>query len=150
MSVTISGGDRLEAALRAMAAKVSNPGTLRVGWLENAKYPDGTSVALIAFINEYGAPSRGQPPRPAVRNMIADKRGEWPKAIGDLLKANNYDAAVTLNQAGQAIAGQLRQSIATITQPPLAPSTIKAKGFDKPWIETGFLLQSVDFEVKAA
>jgi hypothetical protein len=149
MSVTISGGDRLEAALRAMAAKVSNPGTLRVGFLENAKYPDGTPVAMIAAIQDFGAPAAGIPPRPFFRNMIADKKGEWPKAIGDLLKANNYDAKITLDQTGQAIVGQLRQSIIDTNAPPLKPATVRRKGFEKPLIDTGHMIQSVDYEIKS-
>ena len=87
---TITGGSKLEAALRDMAAKVSNPATLRVGWLENSTYPDGTPTAMVAAIVEYGRPSIGQPPRPAFRNMIADKSGEWPAAIAGLLKSNKH------------------------------------------------------------
>lgn len=146
---TISGGDKLQKALTEMARAVSNGATLRVGFLEKAKYPDGKSVAMIAAVNEFGAPSRGQPPRPFFRNMIAAKKGEWPSAISGLLKANEYDAAKTLKITGAAIAGQLRQSITDLVSPPLAPSTIRRKGFDKPLIDTGHMLNSVDFEVKS-
>ena len=45
---TLKGGDKLEAALREIARKVSKPGKLRVGFLEGATYPDGTPVALVA------------------------------------------------------------------------------------------------------
>lgn len=145
---TISGGSKLEAVLARISRGVERPATLRVGFLAGATYPDGTSVALVAAINEFGAPSRGQPPRPAFRNMVRAKRGEWPAAISGLLKANNYDAIATLQKTGEAVAGQLRQSIIAITSPPLKPSTIKRKGFDKPWIESGHLLQSVSYEVK--
>jgi hypothetical protein len=144
---TIRGGDKLEAALAQLAQKVSNPATLRVGFLQKATYPDGKPVAMIAAINEYGAPSRGQPPRPFFRNMIAAKSREWPKAIAGLLKSNQYDAELTLKQTGAAIAGQLRQSIRDLVEPPLAPSTIRRKGFDKPLIDTGHMLSSVDYEV---
>jgi hypothetical protein len=145
---TITGGKKLEAELRRLAGQVAKPAMLRVGFLEGARYPDGTPVAMVAAIDEFGAPSRGQPPRPAFRNMIAAKSGEWPAAVAGLLKSNDYDAEKTLQLAGAAIAGQLRQSISTITSPPLKPATIKRKGFDKPWIETSHLLNSVDFEVK--
>lgn len=145
---TISGGERLATALREMASKVAKPATLRVGFLENARYPDGTPVAMVAAINEYGAPSRGQPPRPFFRRMIAKHVGEWPSAIGDLLKANEYDAAKALDLTGATIAGQLRQSITDLVDPPLAPSTIRRKGFDKPLIDSGDMRRSVDHEVK--
>lgn len=144
---TVRGGAKLDAALRELAAKVAVPATLRVGFLENARYPDGTPVAMIAAINEYGRPPT-QPPRPFFRNMIRDKQGEWPKAIADLLKANDLDAVKALDLAGAAIAGQLRQSIVDLVSPALAASTIRRKGFDKPLIDTGHMLNSVDHEVK--
>jgi hypothetical protein len=146
---TMTGGNALSKKLTEMAGMLSAGKTVRIGFLENARYPDGKSVAMIAAINEWGAPSRGQPPRPAFRNMIAAKKNEWPKAIGDLLVANNFDADKTLAMTGEAIAGQLRQSITEITSPPLKPATIKRKGFDKPWIETSHLLNSVSYEVKS-
>jgi hypothetical protein len=145
---TVTGGNKFNQILADMAKQVSSAQAVRVGWLEGAVYPSGVPVALVAAMDEFGVPSRGQPPRPAFRNMIAAKQGEWPKAIADLLKTNNYDAKITLQQTGEAVARQLRQSIIEITEPPLKPSTIKRKGFDKPWIETGFLLSKVDYEVK--
>lgn len=144
----ISGGDKLEAALERIARKLKRGGTVRVGFLEKATYPDGTSVPLVAAINEFGAPSRGQPPRPFFRRMIAAKSGEWPRAIEDLLKANDYDATRVLAQVGEGIAGQLRQSIVDLTEPPLAPSTIARKKSSKPLIDTGVMIASVDYEVK--
>lgn len=144
---TVRGGKRLESELRKLAAKVAKPATLRVGFLENARYPDGTPVALVAAVNEYGRPPV-QPPRPFFRNMIADRQDEWPAAIAQLLQDNDLDAEKTLDQAGAAIAGQLRQSIVDLLEPALAPSTIRRKGFDKPLIDTGHMLASVDHEVK--
>lgn len=144
----IRGGDKLERALIEMARKVAVPATLRVGFLENAKYPDGTPVAMIAAIQNYGAPKVGIPPRPFFSNMVAEKSPEWPAAIAALLKANDLDAVKTLDQTGAAIEGQLRQSIVDTNEPPLAQSTIRRKGHDKPLVATGHLLNSVDHEVK--
>jgi hypothetical protein len=144
----VRGGKKLEEAMVRLAAKVSKPASLRVGFLENRTYPDGTSVPMVAAINEYGRPSVGQPPRPFFRNMIAAKQGEWPKAIAGLLKQTDYDAARALDVAGYAIAGQLRQSINDLTDPPLAASTIRRKGFSKPLIDTSVMVNSVDHEVK--
>ena len=145
---TITGGSKLEAALRDMAAKVSNPATLKVGFLESAKYPTGESVAAVAAFNEFGVPAHGQPPRPFFRNMIASRQNEWPSGIAGLLKANDYDATKTLKLTGEAIAGQLRQSIIDTNEPPLAPSTIRKKGHGKPLVDSGTMLASVDYEVK--
>jgi len=145
--VQISGGDKLEAKLAELARQVGKPARLRVGFLENATYPDGKQVAMIAAINEFGAPSRGIPPRPFFRNMVAAKRGEWSGAIAQLLQANGYDAGRTMGIVGQVIAGQLRQSIRDTNAPPLAASTIARKGFAKPLIDTGHMYNSINHEV---
>lgn len=144
----LSGGDAFEARMREMASMLERPAFVRVGFLENATYPSSLSVPMIAAINEFGAPSRGQPPRPFFRRMIAAKSSEWPEAIGNLLVANNYDVELTMAQVGEAISGQLRQSIVDLVDPPLAPSTIKRKGHAKPLIDTGHMLQSVSYEVE--
>lgn len=138
----------MEAALAKISQGVSQPALLRVGFLEGARYPDGKPVAMIAAIQDFGAPSRGIPPRPFFRNMVKAKKGEWPKAIADLLKANDYDAVKVLGITGEAIGGQLRQSIIDTNSPPLAPSTIARKGFSKPLIHTSVMINSIGHEVK--
>lgn len=146
---TISGGDKLEAALRELSAKIDKPGTLRVGFLERASYPDGKPVAMIAAIQEFGAPARGIPPRPFFRSMIAAKQNEWAPALAAILKQNGYDAPQALALLGDGIAGQLRQSVRDTKSPGNAASTIAKKGFDDPLIDTGHLFQSIDSEVKS-
>lgn len=145
---TVEGGKKLEAALKRISQQVSTPAWLKVGFLEGAKYPDGKPVAMIAAILEYGAPKAGIPPRPFFRNMIASKSSEWPGAIAGLLKSTDFDAVKTLQITGEAIAGQLRQSIIDTNAPPLAQSTIDRKGFAKPLIDTGHMINSINFEVE--
>jgi hypothetical protein len=145
----IQGGRKFEAYLEHMARQISTANSVKVGFLSSATYPNGTPVAMIAAIQNWGAPSVGIPARPFFTDMISKKSPEWPAAIAGLLKSHDYDAASTLRLTGEAVVGQLRQSIRDLNDPPLAPSTIKRKGFSKPLISTGHLLQSVDYEVKS-
>jgi hypothetical protein len=124
----IKGGDKLVAALNKIAVNASKAATLSVGFLEGATYPDGTSLPMVAAIQEFGAPKVGIPPRPYFRTMVAAKSPEWPAAVGDLLKDNNFDAAVTLGQVGEGIKGQLQQSIIDTNEPALSPITIMLRG----------------------
>jgi hypothetical protein len=138
--VKISGGDKLEKALAAIAEKVSKASAVDVGFLEGATYPDGTSVPMVAAIQEFGAPKAGIPPRPFFRSMIADKSPEWPAAVAGLLKANDYDGAKTLGQTGEAIKGQLQQAIIDTSDPPLSPVTLmlrKMRSADPDLVVTG-------------
>jgi len=144
----LSGGEALQRRLDEIAKKLKSAATLRVGFLENATYPDGTPVAMVAAVNEFGAPSRGQPPRPFFRNAIRDHAPEWPDQIEALVASTDYDAATVLGQMGEMIAGEIRQSITDTNEPPLAPSTIKRKGHEKPLVDSGVMLGSVDYEVE--
>lgn len=119
----IAGGERLERALREMAAKVKKPGVLEVGFLEDARYPNGINVAMIAAIQEYGAPAKGIPSRPFFRGMIAAKSPAWGNTLGNLLKSAEYDAPKALNVMGDGIKGQLVRSIEDMSSPPNSPVT---------------------------
>lgn len=141
-------GGGVKKALDKIARGVGAAPEVRVGFLSGATYPNtGESVALVAYANEYGDSSRGRPPRPFFRNMIAEHQGTWGAALAKNLKATNYDGRKALERMGQGIAGQLKQSIVDLTDPPLAPSTVARKGFSKPLIDTSHMLNSVDYEV---
>lgn len=144
----VTGGDRANKVIRELAEKLARPVTLRVGFLENARYPNGTPVAMVAAIQNYGAPRANIPPRPFFSNMVAAKSPEWPAAISMLLQKNNYDIVRTLQLTGEAIKGQLQQSIRDTNSPPLKPATIRHKGFATPLIHTGHMLNSVAYSVK--
>lgn len=143
----LKGGEKATAYLQGISNKLANRATLRVGFLENATYPDGKPVAMIGAIQEFGAPAAGIPPRPFFRNMIASKSDEWGPALAGILQSNGYDLRAAFDQAGFAIAGQLRQSIIDTNTPPLAQSTIDRKGHAKPLVDTGHMLNSIDHEV---
>lgn len=144
---SVKGGDKAVKAIYELARKLARPLTLQVGFLENATYPDGTSVALVAAIQNYGAPRANIPPRPFFSNMVRDKSPEWPDAIKKLLIQENYDVVRALELAGEAIKGQLQQSIRDTNSPPLRPATIARKGFAKPLIHTSNMINSVAYRV---
>jgi hypothetical protein len=124
----IKGDKKLEQSLQKLSKGLSKGGTLRVGFLEGSTYPDGTSVPMVAAIQEYGAPSVGIPPRPFFRRMINEKSKEWPKAIAGLLKATDGDVHKTLMLTGEALKGQLQASIVNLVDPPLSPVTVMLRG----------------------
>lgn len=143
----LKGGHKLQQYLAKIAAKL-NDGTavLRVGFLAGSTAPNGDSIPLRAWFNEFGTDRI--PPRPFFRNMIAAKSGSWPAGIAFQLKATNYDMRLTLERTGEAIKGQLKESILDLWSPPLAQSTIKKKGFEKPLIEHGDMINAVAWELK--
>lgn len=133
-------------ALESIARRMGG-GEVSVGFLEGATYPDGTPVAAVAYWNEFG--NSEQPARPFFRQMIAKESQSWPKKMAKLAKVTDYDGDKVLGLMGEDIQGAIKQSINDLQSPPLAPSTIKAKGFSKPLIDTSHMINSVGYEVKS-
>lgn len=145
---TIRGGDKLAAALDEIARKLDRGATLEVGFMEGSTAPNGDSIPLRAALNEFGVPARGQPPRPFFRSFVAKGAPQWPALIGQALKNADYDAEKAMGIVGAVLVDELQQSIIDFTDPPLAPSTIKKKGFAKPLIEHSDMLRSVTARVR--
>ncbi len=144
--VALSGGAGLDAALAKIAANLSKSASVSVGFQNGATEADGTSVALVAALSEFGT-SR-MPPRPFFRTAINENSHKWPVNIATALRNNDYDSAKALGLVGLEIKEEIEQSIIDIKEPPLKPATIKRKGFDKLLVETGTLLHSVTSVVK--
>lgn len=121
----MTGGDALEKKLSEIAAKIGRGGTLRVGFLENSSYPDGTSVAQVAAWNNFGTTT--SPARPFFTNWIADKSGAWGRQLGRLLIDEGYDVEKAMHLMGMGMAGQLRQAIINMNDPENSPVTALLK-----------------------
>ena len=118
--------------------------SVRVGVLENATYPDGTPVAMVAFWNEYG--TKTSPVRAFFRTTVSDQKKNWVLSVQNLMKMHD-DPKKVMGLMGEHMRGQIVQSINTWTDPPNAPYTVARKGFQKPLVDTGQLMRSISFEV---
>ncbi|HGM5253381.1 TPA: hypothetical protein ACKP06_000403 [Serratia marcescens] len=154
MGSSVRGGAAFKARLAQISDGLSSGKSLKVGFLADATYEDGTPVALVAAANEFGkmvmtkaGESYFQLPRPFFRNMISANSAQWPGEFSQLIRSSNYDARLALGLMGERIKSQLQDSIRELNSPPLAESTIKRKGFDKPLVDTGHMQNSVDYAV---
>lgn len=146
--VVTPAGKNLEVALKNLQGKVG-----KVGWFEKSKYEDGTSVAYVAAIQEYGYPNGNIPPRPFMRPTIAKKQQEWAKIAESGAKAvlaGKSQVGQVMEAIGLKAAGDIRKTISLITTPPLSPRTIEARrsrradkktigSLTKPLIDTGIM-----------
>lgn len=140
--------DNVARKLRDIAKSMGG-GSVSIGFLEGATYPDGTPVAAVAFWNEFGTQGGEHiPPRPFFRGMIAKEAPSWPGKMAKLAKATNYNGPQVLGLMGADIEGALKKSINDFTSPGLAESTIRRKGFSKPLIDTSHMINSTGYEVK--
>lgn len=121
----------------------------KVGWFESAHYPEGTPVAYVATIHEFGT-SR-IPARPFMRPAVADHGQEWMDTLAQGARAaiqGSMDPANVLEVVALQAAGDVAQKIQAVTAPPLSPVTIARKGSSKPLIDTGQMFQSVTGKVE--
>lgn len=142
-------GRQLEIALKNLQGKIG-----KVGWFEKSKYEDGTPVAYVAAIQEYGSPINNIPPRPTMRPTITAKQNEWRKIAETGAKrvlAGTATAGDVMEGIGLAAAGDVRKAISVLTEPPLSERTIENRrrkradkktigSLTKPLIDTGIML----------
>lgn len=150
------GAERLRLLVEGIGNKVG-----KVGFFPSSKYEDGTPVAYVATIQEYGYPEGGIPPRSFLRTTVEQKQNEWAGIARNGAKAmlaGSMTGEDVLNLIGLKAAGDIRNTISKITSPPLAESTIAARlsaradkstvgNLTKPLVDTGTLLNAVTHEV---
>jgi len=146
---TIRGGKRMDAALRQIADRLNKAKSVRIGFLEDATYPDGQQVAEVAAYLNYGTSK--MPPRPFFSQMVEANKDGWGAKLARVLKAADYDTELALGRMGEGIKGQLQDAIVAFNDPPDSKATMarkKAAGQEQATlIETGHMLASVDYEV---
>ena len=121
----------------------------KTGWFETAHYPDGTPVAYVATIHEFG--TGHIPARPFMRPAVADHGGEWLQLLADGAKASLAGGPApeqVLELVTLAAAGNVAEKIQAVTSPPLTPATVGRKGSDKPLVDTGQMFQSATGKVE--
>jgi hypothetical protein len=102
----------------------------KVGIPAGKTYPDGTSIAYIAAIQEFGAPEVNIPPRPFMRLTRAAKAREWAKDMAEGAQAvvqRRISLDGMLDAIGQVAAADIVETIANRVAPPLKPATIEAR-----------------------
>lgn len=101
--------------------------TVRAGFLDGATYPNGQSVAYIAYINEYG---RGHnPERPFMKNTVKENSKKWTNFIKAKLKGNLKRAEAIFKATGEIMRADIVDNIVNYNgiNPTNKPATIEAK-----------------------
>lgn len=131
-----------------------------VGWFESERYPNGTPIAWVAMLNEYGHVSRGKyhgtvPPRPFFRIMFKAYSDTTVSdlhmipliqkvALGEMSWAGFY------KEIGSNLVDLVKARIVAYNSPKNSPLTIALKGFDDPLIETKTMLNTVRYRISSS
>lgn len=137
-------------AKRAQAA--GGVRAVRVGFFQDAKYPDGTPVTNVAAWNEFGTKRKDgtthSPPRPFMSNVL--DRAE--DAVREIVKREVDPKTLvvsrgTADRIGLTVQGMIQKEIVDLRSPPNAPSTIRRKKSDNPLVDTGLMRLSTSYQV---
>ena len=133
-----------------------------VGWFQGSTYEDGTPMATVAAINEFGSRRDNIPARPFMRPTISQRENEWADLAESGARAlvrGRTDAQEMMGRIGFQAAGDVALTITNLWSPPLADATIDARrrkladgvtigSLRKPLVETGRLLDALTYEVE--
>lgn len=148
---------KLQAALEQMDKFES-----RVGFFEDSKYGNGTPVAYIATIQEFGCAAKNIQSRSFMRTTQKERNAAWIAKFKSSVKAvaaGNETVASAWDILGSTAAGDVKKKIASIRTPPLGKATIRnrlrqakagkpiMRSASKPLIHTGVMWNAVTWQV---
>jgi len=147
--------DRKLRDLKRKADKMDHA-HVKVGVLSSkggdAKHVDSdfTLVELIA-IHEFGSADGSIPDRAPIRITFETNQEEMAKFTSALVRQmveKGMELVRTLDLLGQKGVSEIKKTITHAYLPrPLKPDTIARKGSDRPLVDTGQLLNSIQYEV---
>lgn len=101
-----------------------------VGWFAGSNYPDGTPVAYIATIQEFGYPQGGIPSRSFQRVTLADQQQAYSNLMAKGARGvlgGKISSRQMLDALGLQVAGDMRKQIASGDYEALADATLAAR-----------------------
>jgi len=108
------------------------------------------SVAQLGAIHEFGAPGAGIPERSFMRTAVDEGRSKLNKLVDKLAKMvvdGDANEEKALGILGETVKNMMKAKIRSGLKPPNSPATIRRKGSSKPLIDTGQLINSINWEV---
>jgi hypothetical protein len=124
---------RLKQRLDSITAQAAGR-EVKIGWPQGKQYPDGTPVAYVAAIQNFGAPDQGIPPRPMLKPTIEQNKDQWGRIadglVGQMVREqiSGFDVLDTL---GRTAAMDLQAFVGQITEPELSPVTVLLRQWRK-------------------
>lgn len=143
--------------LQRLLRRYKNESVLAVGYPSSEtgslRYPDGTSVVLVAAVNNFGSSSMGIPARPFMIEGAAPAIEATAPIAAALIPALNAGTATVediLGDMGPFAEAAFKEKLTDGPWEPNAPLTVDLKGSSTPLIDTGLLRNSLTHVVRKA
>jgi len=115
--------DRIPDSMKGIEAKV--------GYHEGVAYEDGTPVAYVATIMEYGAPGQGIPARPTMGPTLDKNHSHYTDQLAKGTKSvlnGKLSGEQVIGMVGEECAGDIRKAISEFSGKELSPITVMLRG----------------------
>ncbi len=149
-----NSGNFSGAGLKALEARIRELGKKKVvvgvPAATNGVRDDGLSNATIAAAHEFGVPGH-IPERSFLRTTVGENKDKITGLLVRELKADISQGDFSgraFSIVGEKLSGEVKRKIQSGINPELDPKTVARKGSSKPLIDTGNLLQSINYEVR--
>ena len=142
----VRGGKKLDKLLKEAARR--GPRGVRFGYLGGDLYPDGTPVAKVANLQEFGSPQKRIPERPFFRQALGAMRDDLRRQL-----RRGYDprqgcvTSAVSDRLGETATGHIAASVDRLQRPPNAPATLEDKRGASPLVDTGQLRDAARHEL---
>ena len=150
----VSGGQRIGQKIKAMQDRLRSNSGVYVGIPSGAgQYEDGTPLAVIGAVHEFGSANGHIPERSFLRVPLRSNQAIFGKIMGNGLRDvvdGTSSMRSLMDQIGARAAAVSQEAIAAGISPPNSPSTVKSKGSSTPLVDTGRLRQSITWAVEGA
>lgn len=107
---------------------------LKVGWPKGKQYEDGTPVAYVAAIQNFGAPEVGIPARPMLKPTVEANKEEWVHLMSQgasQVSRGSMTAFDVMDGIGRLAVSEVQETIAKLHEPELSAVTVLLRKWRK-------------------
>jgi len=151
-TVSVSGGDRIVQRVRELRDRLDRKNAVLVGVPKGSgNYEDGTKMAVIAAVQEYGSADGRIPERSFLRVPLNAEQKQFAatfrETVPDVVQGS-LTSEQMLDRVGSQAVGVVQEAISAGINPANAPATVERKGSSTPLVDTGALRQAITYVVE--
>lgn len=151
-TTTVTGGNQLAAKVLDLQRRLEKNSRTLVGLPKAAgTYEDGTPIAVIGAVQEFGSADGHIPERSFLRVPLRSNQELFIRIMKNLLPkvaAGEITMRNMLEMIGQRAVAVSQEAISAGIAPANAASTVAQKGSSVPLVDTGFLRQNITYVIE--
>lgn len=152
VNTTVTGGNRMTLRIAQTLHRLARNSGVYVGLPKGTgTYEDGTPIAVIGAVQEFGSADGRIPERSFLRVPMRSNQKLFSNIMKELLPQvieGKLTMRNMMEQVGARAAAVPQEAISAGIAPGNADSTVEQKGSSTPLVDTGFLRQNITYVVE--